>query len=62
MSLHSIIEPAGTLSVGWGLVPDHDVGKADLRNKDKAEKPDPTEGDRTPPSVTASKWELAKVR
>jgi len=34
MSLHSIIEPAGTLVTGWKLVPKRDCHAADVRNED----------------------------
>jgi len=34
MSLHSIIEPAGTLMTGWKLVPKRDCHAADVRNED----------------------------
>ena len=34
MSLHSIIEPAGTLMTGWKLVPKRDCHAADTRNDD----------------------------
>lgn len=62
MSLHCIIEPAGTLLTGWGLIPEHDAPiPADPRNRDEARPPNPREGDRTPPPVVPSKWELRKV-
>lgn len=62
MGIHCIIEPAGTLAMGWGLVPDRDqAGAADRRNSDPGQAIDPSQGDRTPPPVTASKWELRKV-
>lgn len=56
MGLHSIIEPAGTLMTGWELVPDC-ADLIDVRNKDRAPAPDPTEGDRSPPVEPQSKWE-----
>lgn len=58
MGLHSIIEPAGTLLTGWGLVPDADCTKADVRNKGEGARPAPAEdGDRTPVAAPQSKWE-----
>lgn len=48
MSLHSIIEPAGTLNTGWGLI-DKDCPKPDIRNKaEEAKEPKEDEGARTP--------------
>ena len=61
MSLHCIVEPAGTLMTGWELVPEDDHGRADPRNTDHARPADPREGDRTPVPLTRSKWELRKV-
>ena len=61
MSLHSIIEPAGTLSTGWKLVP-RDPHKADIRNRDEAAPPPGDEGDRTPPPADPrSRWEVGEV-
>ncbi|MBC2668687.1 hypothetical protein ACFOON_15540 [Novosphingobium piscinae] len=60
MSLHDIVEPAGTPLTGWGLVPlDTVVSRADLR--DRAPPADPAAADRTPVAVTTSKWELREV-
>jgi len=62
MSLHSIIEPAGTLSTGWKLVP-RDPLKADIRNRDEATPPvAEDEGDRTPPPADPrSRWEMDEI-
>ena len=49
MSLHSIVEPAGTLQTGWKLS-EKDPKKADIRNPD------------APAPKTRSQWELAEVR
>jgi hypothetical protein len=48
MSLHSIIEPAGTLLTGWALVPETRKKAADIRNKEEAS-PVPDEGERPVP-------------
>lgn len=61
MGLHSIVEPVGTLMMGWELVPEDNHGLIDPRNTDHARKADPAEGDRTPVRVAPSKWELSKV-
>jgi len=60
MSLHSIIEPAGTLVTGWKLVPKRDCHAADVRNEDDipldvACAPAPAEN--APEVDPASKWE-----
>ncbi|MFC3174510.1 hypothetical protein ACFOD9_09615 [Novosphingobium bradum] len=60
MSLHSIIEPAGTLLTGWKLVPARDCHAADSRNDDDipldlARAPAPAEN--APRVVPASRWE-----
>jgi hypothetical protein len=60
MSLHSIIEPAGTLMTGWKLVPKRDCHAADTRNEDDiplevASAPAPAENEA--PVEPASKWE-----
>ncbi len=67
MSLHPLVEPAGTLLTGWKLVP-RDPARADIRNKDEAETPNPAEADRTgsPPDTAGpagprSKWEVGEV-
>lgn len=44
MSLHSIVEPAGTLATCWGLIGKDDK-KPDIRNK--AEETDPVPSDDT---------------
>ena len=69
MSLHSIIEPAGTLLTGWTLVPHDEKKTADVRNKDECPTCETDEGDRTPvgdddvaPVETRSKWERGEVR
>jgi len=59
MSLHSIIEPAGTLMTGWKLVPKRDCHAADVRNDDDipleiACAPAPAENAEIHPE---SKWE-----
>ncbi|MBC2665011.1 hypothetical protein H7F51_05745 [Novosphingobium flavum] len=48
MSLHSLIEPAGTLLTGWKLVPGDKRKSADIRNKDEPSAV-PDEGDRPSP-------------
>ena len=53
MSLHSIVEPAGTLQTGWKLS-GRDPKKADIRNPEPAE-PAPE----APPASPRSKWELS---
>lgn len=60
MSLHLIIEPAGTLLTGWKLVTRQDCHAADLRNDDDipldvACAPAPAEN--APPIEPASRWE-----
>jgi len=61
MSLHSIVEPAGTLSTGWKLVP-RDPQKADIRNRDDAAPAPEGEGDRTPSAPDPrSRWEVGEV-
>ena len=60
MSLHSIIEPAGTLLTGWKLVPKPNCHAADTRNEDDiplevACAPAPAEN--APQIDPASKWE-----
>ncbi|HET9628296.1 MAG TPA: hypothetical protein VFP14_02325 [Novosphingobium sp.] len=62
MSLHSIIEPAGTLMTGWKLVPKRDCHSADVRNEDDiplevACASAPAENSPVDPS---SKWEKKK--
>jgi len=52
MSLHSIVEPAGTLQTGWHLS-DKDPRKADVRNADEALVV------LEPAPENRSKWELA---
>lgn len=44
MGLHSIIEPAGTLTTGWNLITGNGRKMADIRNKDEAS-PVPGQGD-----------------
>ena len=63
MSLHSIIEPAGTLLTGWKLVPRQDCHAADLRNDDDI----PLEvacaaapAENAPAIEPASRWESAQ--
>ena len=61
MSLHSLVEPAGTLATGWKLVP-RDKRKADIRNNDEASPPDEGEGDRTPHAPDPrSRWEVGEI-
>jgi len=65
MSLHSIIEPAGTLVTGWKLVPKPDCNAADLRNEDDiplevASAPAPAEN--AARIVPTSKWEERSER
>jgi len=60
MSLHSIIEPAGTLQTGWKLVP-KDGKTADIRNPDKAEE-NPPVPDADSRSDPRSAWEMPEVR
>lgn len=72
MSLHSIIEPAGTLLPGWKLVPRDAKSAADIRNEDDQPLARPVdEGDRClPPPPHAetedadprSRWEGGKIR
>lgn len=64
MSLHSIIEPAGTLLTGWKLVPRTGKEAADIRNDDECTACPADEGDRTPqpPEETRSRWEVGEVR
>ena len=64
MSLHSIVEPAGTLVHGWKLVPTRDPHAADLRNEDDipletASAPAPPEN--LPAINPASRWEAGKA-
>ena len=49
MSLHSMIEPAGTLLTGWKLVTEPTKAAADVRNEDDPPPGNVDEGDRTPP-------------
>jgi hypothetical protein len=71
MSLHPIIEPAGTLATGWKLVPHEPAPNADLRHPDEIPSDDVESGDRTiAPDLgdhlvtvpaTRSKWEMGEV-
>ena len=69
MSLHSIIEPAGTLVTGWKLVPKPANQAADVRNDDDCPVPECDEGDRTPVAAEdvkptqpdpRSRWEMGE--
>jgi len=67
MSLHSIIEPAGTLVTGWKLVPKRDCHAADVRNEDDipldvACAPAPAENapEIEPEIEPASRWEKSE--
>jgi hypothetical protein len=65
MSLHTIIEPAGTLMTGWKLVPQPECRAADVRNDDDIPVEIaciPTAAENAPPVHPASRWELSSEK
>ncbi len=70
MGLHNIIEPAGTLLMGWNLVP-RDPAEADIRNNDATKagenaEPQPVSPHEAKAPVAPflkarSKWEVSEI-